>query len=433
MAFWNPFAQNKNQMSTTEFLKSSGTSSGGGRSRDGVQTVTQTTPTVAPTVAPTVNPTVGSHGGGGASRTNTATPTTSTTPTSATPAINTSYQALTKSYQDLMDAQMANYVAPTITTEVETETPPTLPPDDNGSGGGGGGTVGYSDPSLDAYMEAIRQQNELRKQEAQRAYDAAIARLNEAYGRSSDGINRTADDALRQAYINSQLSRKGLTEDLANRGIVGGATESILAKLANSYGNNRQTIEDSRANSLNELLAAYNANVASAGNNFANGISDIDTDYFNQYSNALMNQYNNDAKLRNALASTTRSTSTNDATDLAKQQEAYRKSIVTGLKNYKGDEENAIAYLQNAGVPESEWNTYFLDAGLGAYRTPEQKTSDSLSALPMADMNSIIENLGYAKGNRATEDQVARLMQRYQDEYGFDDEVARYLLAQAGW
>lgn len=339
-------------------------------------------------------------------------------------------------YQDIVDSYLQrvdDYSAPIVqTTEIETPVTPVAPVD-NGSGGNGGGTVGYSDPSLDAYMEAIRQQNELRKQEAQRAYDAAIARLNEAYGRSSDGINRTADDALRQAYINSQLSRKGLTEDLANRGIVGGATESILAKLANSYGNNRQNIEDSRANSLNELLAAYNANVASAGNNFANGISDIDTDYFNQYSNALMNQYNNDAKLRNALASTTRSTSTNDATDLAKQQEAYRKSIVTGLKNYKGDEENAIAYLQNAGVPESDWNSLFLDAGLGAYRTPEQKTSDSLSALPMADMNSIIENLGYAKGNRATEDQVARLMQRYQDEYGFDDEVARYLLAQAGW
>lgn len=425
MAFWNPFAQNKNQMSATDFFKSSSTQSGNGRSRDGVQTVEQT-----PTVAPTVAPTVGSHGGGGASRTNTATPTTTT---SATPAINTSYQNLANSYQQMMDAQMANYVAPTVQTNAEVEVPETpVAPVDNGSGGGGGGTVGYSDPSLDAYMEAIRQQNELRKQEAQRAYDAAIARLNEAYGRSSDGINRTADDALRQAYINSQLSRKGLTEDLANRGIVGGATESILAKLANSYGNNRQNIEDSRANSLNELLAAYNANVASAGNNFANGISDIDTDYFNQYSNALMNQYNNDAKLRNALASTTKSTS-NDATDLAKAQETFRKNIVSGLKAYKGDEENAIAYLQNAGVPESDWNSLFLDAGLGAYRTPEQKTSDSLSAIPMADMNSIIENLGYAKGNRATEDQVARLMQRYQDEYGFDDEVARYLLAQAGW
>ena len=350
----------------------------------------------------------------------------------ATPAIDTSYQALTKSYQDLMDTQMANYVAPRVQTNTEVEVPETpVAPVDNGSGGGGGGTVGYSDPSLDAYMEAIRQQNELRKQEAQRAYDAAIARLNEAYGRSSDGINRTADDALRQAYINSQLSRKGLTEDLANRGIVGGATESILAKLANSYGNNRQNIEDSRANSLNELLAAYNANVASAGNNFANGISDIDTDYFNQYSNALMNQYNNDAKLRNALASTTRSTSSDD--DFEKKQAEFRKNIVSTLKSYKGDDENAIAYLANNGIPESEWNTYFLDAGLGAYRTPEQRTSDSLSALPMADMNSIIENLGYARGNRATEDQVARLMQRYQDEYGFDDNVARYLLAQAGF
>ena len=98
----------------------------------------------------------------------------------------------------------------------------------------------------------------------QQSYNDALAQLQASYDSGARGVNRNADSAQQQAYINYMMSKRDLPQALAAQGLTGGMSESALAGMYNSYGNNRNTIDRGRNESLAALLDTLNSNRSSA-------------------------------------------------------------------------------------------------------------------------------------------------------------------------
>ncbi len=164
-------------------------------------------------------------------------------------------------------------------------------------GGGGGGSASSTANHYAALLAQVQAQQDAaarraeelarqKQQAAQAAYDKNMGYLNEAYANRSNllqqnyndalaqlqasydsgarGVNRNADSAQQQAYINYMMSKRDLPQALAAQGLTGGMSESALAGMYNSYGNNRNTIDRGRNESLAALLDTLNSNRSSA-------------------------------------------------------------------------------------------------------------------------------------------------------------------------
>lgn len=98
----------------------------------------------------------------------------------------------------------------------------------------------------------------------QQNYNDALAQLQASYDSGARGVNQNADSAQQQAYINYMMSKRDLPQALVAQGLTGGMSESALAGMYNSYGNNRNTIDRGRNESLAALLDTLNSNRSSA-------------------------------------------------------------------------------------------------------------------------------------------------------------------------
>lgn len=106
----------------------------------------------------------------------------------------------------------------------------------------------------------IRQQNNALQQQ----YDMLLQRQKANYDATVKANNAQADEALRETYIANMLSRKNLPQQLKANGISGGATETTLADLQNTYMNNRNAIERQRINANNQARLGYDDKLADA-------------------------------------------------------------------------------------------------------------------------------------------------------------------------
>ena len=127
----------------------------------------------------------------------------------------------------------------------------------------------------------------------QQNYNDALAQLQASYDSGARGVNQNADSAQQQAYINYMMSKRDLPQALAAQGLTGGMSESALAGMYNSYGNNRNTIDRGRNDSLATLLDTLNSNKSTALQNYNNQLSADDQQkmaYQLQLEQALANQ-----------------------------------------------------------------------------------------------------------------------------------------------
>lgn len=88
--------------------------------------------------------------------------------------------------------------------------------------------------------------------------------LRSQYDTSQNTLEEQRRRALQEAYIQRMMEQKSLSDTLADYGLSGGATESVLSNLLNNYRGNRNSIENNATVSLRDLLEKYNSNVASA-------------------------------------------------------------------------------------------------------------------------------------------------------------------------
>ena len=127
----------------------------------------------------------------------------------------------------------------------------------------------------------------------QQNYNDALAQLQASYDSGARGVNQNADSAQQQAYINYMMSKRDLPQALVAQGLTGGMSESALAGMYKSYGNNRNTIDRGRNDSLATLLDTLNSNKSTALQNYNNQLSADDQQkmaYQLQLEQALANQ-----------------------------------------------------------------------------------------------------------------------------------------------
>ena len=119
----------------------------------------------------------------------------------------------------------------------------------------------------DWYSEALRAQQRAR----QRAYDAAAAAQRQQYENSVRNVNSAAERALQDAYVNKMQNQRTMNQGLTAQGMTGGASETALSRLLNSYDNSRASTENARLENLANLENTYLNNMASLRGILSNG------------------------------------------------------------------------------------------------------------------------------------------------------------------
>lgn len=107
-------------------------------------------------------------------------------------------------------------------------------------------------PYEEAYRESQRRYEELEAQIREQnrlAVEQGTNRLNA----QKSNINQAADENARQAYVQYMQSQKALPQQLASQGVSGGATETANLGLQTAYQNNVNTINQNKANRLQEI------------------------------------------------------------------------------------------------------------------------------------------------------------------------------------
>lgn len=116
--------------------------------------------------------------------------------------------------------------------------------------------------------------------------------LRSQLAQSQQGVEDERRRAMQEAYLSRMLAEKRLSDQLDAYGLTGGASESVMANLLNTYLNNRNNVEEKTQNSLSDLLQNYLTNLNSARQTYNQNLM-----------SAAQNRLNARQQLANNLAS----------------------------------------------------------------------------------------------------------------------------------
>ena len=177
--------------------------------------------------------------------------------------------------------------------------------------------------------EALQQQYELQKQReaearakqeaavqkardaltnaAQSNYDSAVNLLQQGYDKNVGSVNTDTEKALQDAYISSMMQQRNLGQQLAAYGRSGGAAESTLLGLANAYGQQRGTLDNTRQQNLANLVQKLQENKANQLQTLNTNKANYEQTYQNQLADlagaSLERLLNYDANYTSGLTS----------------------------------------------------------------------------------------------------------------------------------
>lgn len=152
---------------------------------------------------------------------------------------------------------------------------------------------------------SIRNQWDSALNSAQSSYSSNAGYLGNAYNEGVNQANTNANEAARQQYIAYRQNKNNLGEQLSTNGITGGASETALNQILNSYSANLANAEAARQEALSDLSNEYNSNLA-----------------------GLMSQ------LQSNMASINSQYGAMEAEDIANKRQQYAESQLTGLEAY---------------------------------------------------------------------------------------------------
>lgn len=143
--------------------------------------------------------------------------------------------------------------------------------------------------AANAYTAQIQNNWDNALDAADNAYDINANQLNNIYNQSVTQANQNADDAARQQYILYKQGKNKLGEQLSSQGITGGASETALNSLLNSYSGNLATNEAARQSSLTDAANEYQNDLASLQAQLQNDKASINSSYGNALAEAQEN------------------------------------------------------------------------------------------------------------------------------------------------
>lgn len=219
-------------------------------------------------------------------------------------------------------------------------------------------------------------------------YNSTLGQLEQNYNTGVAGVNKQADNAQQQAYINYMMNKRDMGQQLAAQGLSGGASESALAGMYNNYGNSRNTIDSGRNDSLADLMNDWNTNKASALQAYNSQLAEMAM----QKANAVQQLENNLANLIANAATANYDTQFSLSSDyLSKMMDLASKggSYAAAVANRAYSPTNALltaSTQQGAAATPAVFNAYqqaqqALDAQLAA-ANPGLYTVRGASALP---------------------------------------------------
>ena len=109
-----------------------------------------------------------------------------------------------------------------------------------------------ANPYEEAYKESQRRLEEMEAQIREQNRLAVEQGTNRLEAQKTN-INQAADENARQAYVQYMQSQKALPQQLASQGVSGGATETANLGLQTAYQNNVNTINQNKANRIQEI------------------------------------------------------------------------------------------------------------------------------------------------------------------------------------
>jgi hypothetical protein len=199
-----------------------------------------------------------------------------------------------------------------------------------------------ADSVYNAYSAAIDRQNRLLKQQR----DLAESQRRASMEATVNTNNQLAEDSLKEAYIANMLAKRNLPQQLKAMGISGGASETTLADIENTYMNNRFAIEDGRNNANQKARLAYDNGVAG------------------DYADYLTKAYNLQTTLAGKLASAG-STSAKKATDTNKSAlQAVQGYRIGNNQTVHTSADSLLRELYNMGFTQTQAREYLKNAGL---------------------------------------------------------------------
>lgn len=211
------------------------------------------------------------------------------------------------------------------------------------------------------------------------SYDDTLAQLQKSYESGTGTVNKNADSAQQQAYVNYMLSKRDMPQQLVALGISGGAAESNLADMYNSYGDTRNKTDLTRAENLAKLLESLDSNKSNALQTYNKQLSSDD---------AQRLAYK--IQLEQALANGTSEILQGKYDTLQKLDDTYSQQM------------NALRTAQAEAAAKAASRTYTVSNKIsGASKTQaasDTKSKTDITKLPMykAAFN-LVENGGGAK------------------------------------
>jgi len=169
-------------------------------------------------------------------------------------------------------------------------------------GGGGGGGIDYN-----SILAQLQEQVEAAYNRAKSALESTLsstlsglessyntqkADLTAQYDNSKKTLDDNTENDLRQAYINKMINARDMSQLMTAQGLTGGASETNLAKMLNTYANNRNGINKTAATNLRELLTSHNSNLADALVNYNDKVASARQNYANYLAQLEQNRAN---------------------------------------------------------------------------------------------------------------------------------------------
>ena len=179
---------------------------------------------------------------------------------------------------------------------------------------------------------------------AQGTYDNALKMYSDSNNNAVGKVQDATGNAMRQAYISNQMQQRNIGQQMAALGRSGGASESTLLGIANTYGQTRGNLDTQRNTQLGDLaleLSRQNASALSARD-------EANAGYLSDYNSAVSGYETayaaQQAQIEQQLAAAQQQIDMQIAAELQAQAEAaaQRKTSTKKGSSWKGNSQNVV-------------------------------------------------------------------------------------------
>lgn len=208
-------------------------------------------------------------------------------------------------------------------------------------------------------------------------YGDAMDALQSQYDLQVSQQNNSLKDALQQAYISKMLAERDLPQQMSASGLNGGAAESTMANLYNTYLNNRSSLQNTANDNLTSIRNSYLTNLANLEAQQAEAAEKARQDELDRQL-----EY---AKLQAQQAKTTASSKSSSGTSSSKPRltAAQAKSAYDG-----GDRSSGTIYAMKYYYGD-DWEPQSAETKNTNSNNTQNKTSNSFLGSVLNSGNSV--------------------------------------------